>query len=352
MGRFADLRGRKPALVICIFLMAFGTLLTGGAPNYRQIGALAPVVIVTARMFQGFALGGGAGGAMAFVVEWAPERHRGLCSGLQYSGVCAGLLLGSLIAALCSTFLTDAHFQAWGWRIPFFIGVTILPIGLYVRSSVSETPIFAMAARRRPAVNDTRKENAFLPLWRAFRVIMLWASALYIFLNYMPTFTAGHAHLTRSASLWANSIGLVAVIIAIPFFGYLSDRIGRRPILLAASAAFILLPYPLLHYTVSHASFGPTTSAQIVLGVMVAALCGVCPAAIAEIFPTSSRTMLMSISYGSAVAISGGFAAYVATWLIRETGSPMAPAFYVMANAVVTGLASLGLRETAHVPLK
>lgn len=348
IGRIADVRGRKTALMLSVLLMAIGTLLTGLVPGYAQIGALAPFLIVTARLLQGFAYGGGAGSGITFVVEWASQGRRGLYGGLQQCGVMAGGLAGSLIAALCIMLIAKAPFDVWGWRIPFILGALILPLGLYMRNHVGETPIFVDVEGRRPA----RGEYRLVQIGQAFGITMLWTSATYIFLSYMPTFTTDYIHLASDLSLWANSLGLSAVLVAIPLFGYLSDRIGRRPILMATSAAFVLLPYPMLRFAISHGSFGTVCVIQIIFGALLAAMFAVCPATLSEIFPTRNRTILISVSYGVAVAIFGGFAPFVVIWLIRDTGSVMAPAFYVMANAVVTGIVSFSLPETFRIPLR
>lgn len=350
IGRIADIHGRKPALIVCIALMGAGTLATAITPAYARIGPLAPTVIVLARIVQGFALGGAAGSSMAFIVEWAPAGQRGLYGSLQQCSSTIGFLIGSCVAALCSTLLSADQLQDWGWRVPFILGLLILPIGLYVRHGVDETPAFARAHLERSAT-ALAGASAFRLTAQAFGITILWTSAFYILLTYMPSYTRTSLHLRPDLALWANAIGLIAVIVAIPIVGHLSDLLGRRPILLAACGAFILLLYPLLSFALANGSFLAVVLVQVTLGVMLALLCGTYPAALSEIFPTHVRTTLMSVGYGLSVAIFGGFAPFSATWLVEATGSPVAPAVYVMAAAVISGLVVLRLRETAHLPL-
>jgi MHS family proline/betaine transporter-like MFS transporter len=349
IGQFADVRGRKPAVILCIFLMAAGTLLTGLVPGYERIGVVAPILIVTARLMQGFAIGGGAGSSMAFIVEWAPEGRRGFYGSLQQCSSTSGFLLGSGIAALCSSLFTPAEMQGWGWRIPFLIGSLVGPIGIYMQRHVHETPAFEEEGKRRSAAAE---DSAFILTARAFGLTILWTVAFYVFLAFMPTFTRTYAHLTPAMALWSNTIGLVAVVISIPLVGALSDRVGRRPVLLAGCLGFIVLPYPLFALILSGPPFGVTVLVQVTLGVMLALLCGTNPATISEIFPTKSRTMLMSLGYGLCVAIFGGFAPFTATWLISHTGSPLSPALFVMASGLISGVVIYRLRETAYTPLR
>jgi MFS transporter, MHS family, proline/betaine transporter len=167
----------------------------------------------------------------------------------------------------------------------------------------------------------------------------------------MPTFTRNQVGLSPGEALWANTIGLVALVVLIPPMGWLSDRIGRKPLLLASCAFFALLTWPLLAWMLDSRGFGTVILIQLLFGVAIALFSGPGPAAIAEIFPTRGRSAWMSASYSLAVAIFGGFAPYIATWLIANTGSPMSPAFYVIAAAVVSFLVIAALPETAKRPL-
>ena len=377
LGRIGDVKGRRAALLITIFLMAAGTVLMGLAPTYAAVGVLGPVVILGARLMQGFSAGGEWGGSTAFIVEWAPEGRRGFFGSLQQCSVAGGLLLGSGAAAIMSTVLEPAAMDAWGWRVPFLLGGLLGPVGLWMRQNIEETPAYVRATSARtlepaetwaattsprpdPAGVDpgrdhsaaTADDRPLLLAARAFGFTVLWTVSYYIFLNYMPTFTERYASLSGARALWSNTIGLLVLVAAIPLWGRLSDRVGRRPLLLACCAAFVLLPYPVATFLVSGPPFGAIIALQIALAIIIALFSGAGPAAIAEIFPTRSRSTWMTIGYAFAVAIFGGFAPYIATWLIRETGSPIAWVWYVMAAALISGIVIFRLEETAHRPLR
>ncbi len=351
IGRLGDVKGRKTALLLTIFLMAAGTVLMGLAPTYASAGIFGPLIILFARLVQGFSAGGEWGGSTAFIVEWAPEGKRGLFGSFQQCSVAGGLLLGSGFAAILNSVLSPDAMAGWGWRIPFLLGGILGPVGLWMRRTMEETPAFTRALET-PAPAPLGGKKAFQLAGRAFGFTILWTVSYYIFLNYMPTFTARYANLTDAQALWSNTAGLLVLVVAIPFWGYISDRVGRRPLLLTCAAAFVVLPYPVATFLVSGPPFATIIALQVVMAVIIALFSGAGPAAIAEIFPTRSRSTLMTTGYAFAVAIFGGFAPYIATWLIRETGSPVAWVYYVMGAAVISGIVIYRLEETAHQPLR
>ena len=352
IGRIGDTSGRKTALVLTIMLMAAGTVLIGITPTYATVGVAGPFLILLARLMQGFSAGGEWGGSTAFIVEWADEGERGFLGSFQQCSVSAGLLLGSGVAALITTLLDPATMEAWGWRVPFLLGALIGPVGMYMRRNIDETPAYERAMRL-PA--PTPRHDDVAPFWlaaRAFGFTVLWTVAFYIFLNYMPTFLKTYAKLSSAEALWSNTIGLLVLVIAIPLMGRLSDRVGRKPLLLACCVCFIVLPYPVFALYLSAPPLGTIIAIQIVFGAIIAMFSGAGPAAIAEIFPTRSRSTWMTTGYALSVAIFGGFAPYIATWLIATTGSPISPVYYVVAAAVVSTIVIARLKETAHEPLR
>ncbi len=349
IGWIGDKRGRKPALILTIAMMASGTALVGLIPSYASIGVLAPIVLVLARLMQGFSVGGEWGNSTAFMVEWAPEGRRGFYSSFQQCSLVAGLLLGSGIAALLNTVLATDTMQAWGWRVPFLIGSMVALVGIYMRRNVEDSPIY-----RRVAAEQSASGARPLPIVetaQAFGFMIVWAVQFYIFLAYMPTFTQKYAGLSSAAALWSNTAGLLLLMGAIPPFGLLSDRVGRKPLLIASCIAFVVLPYPVFTAMLGGVSFISILSMQLLVGLAIALYSGPGAAAIAEIFPTRGRTTFLSIANGTAVAIFGGFAPFIATWLIEKTGSPISPTYYVIAAAVVSGAVIVGLRETAYEKL-
>ena len=348
IGRLADRRGRKFALILTILMMAGGTIAIGLIPGYQTLGYTAPALLVLARLAQGFSTGGEWGGSTSFIVEWAPDGRRGLFGSIHQASVSGGLLLGSGAAASLSTLLTPAAMQDWGWRVPFLLGGLLLPVGLYLRRNIGETPAFRRALSEPPS-SDT------LPLLlagRAFGFTILWTVTSYVMLSFMPTFTQKFAGLSRVEALWSSTAGNVALVLAIPVMGYLSDRVGRRPMLLTCTIGFIVLSYPIFWIIVWGSRLAVILPLQICVSVLIAFFSGPGPASIAEIFPTRSRALWMSVGYSFAVAIFGGFAPYIATWLIDQTGSPLSPSFYVIACAAVSSVVIWRLKETAHERLR
>jgi len=348
IGRLGDVRGRKTALMLTIFMMAFGTVMIGLIPTYDSIGLWAPTLLVAARLLQGFAAGGEWGGSTAFIVEWAPRAKRGLYGSFQQSSLAAGLLLGSGIAALFSTALTPEQMETWGWRIPFLLGGILAPVGIYMRRNIDETPAFRKAQSEE---TDTAAPSPLALAGKAFGFTVLWTSAYYMMLTYMPTFTQKHIGLSRSEALWSNTLGLLVLVLVIPFAGALSDRIGRKPLLLTCCLSFVLLSHQLFDSMVTQGSLAVVMGVQVVFALMIASFSGPGPAAISELFPTRLRSTWMSAGYSLAVAIFGGFAPFIATWLIARTGSPLSPTWYVICAAVISTLVILRLPETAHEEL-
>jgi MHS family proline/betaine transporter-like MFS transporter len=366
IGRLGDINGRKAALLLTIALMAAGTVMIGLVPTYQTIGVAAPILVVLARLVQGFSAGGEWGGSTAFIVEWAPAGRRGFYGSLQQCSVAGGLLLGSAVAALVNTLLSPEAADSWGWRVPFLLGGVLGPVGLYMRKHIGETPAFAqrgpeaaaLTAEARPGSAEPpspAQERPVAPIRlaaRAFGFTVLWAVSYYIVLSYMPTFLQKQVGVARSQALWATAAGLLLMVVATPLMGLLSDRVGRKPLLLAACIASLVLPYPLFNLMLSSPPLSTIFLVQLALAFVIAVFSGPGPAAIAEIFPTRGRSTWMSTGYSLAVTIFGGFAPFIATWLIARTGDPLAPSYYLMAAAAVTLIVILRLEETAGVPLR
>ncbi|CAM3987382.1 MFS transporter [Bordetella tumulicola] len=350
IGRMGDVRGRKVALVLTIFMMAFGTIGIGLLPSYETIGIWAPILLVALRIIQGIAAGGEWGTSTAFIIEWAPPERRGFFGSFQQVSTAGGSLLGSAIAALITTVLTNEQMLAWGWRVPFILGVVLVIVGVYIRRNVDETPSFQ--ATRKAPVNEPVVSGLGLGVL-AFGFTIFWTVAYYALLAWMPTFTQRYAGLTPSQALWCNTVGLIAMVIAIPLWGALSDRVGRRPLLLASAIGIGVLAWPLFSLMANIGGIAVVMPIQILLGVLLALYSGPGPAAISEIFPTHLRSTWMSAGYTVAAAVFGGFAPFMATWLIDATGSPVAPTYlYLMPAALISVIVVLRLKETSGRPLR
>ena len=358
IGKVGDIKGRKTALLITIFMMALGTMMIGLIPSYASIGIFAPILVVAARLMQGFSAGGEWGGSTSFIVEWAPDKGRGFYGSFQQASTVTGMLLGSAVAALVSTIFSAEALEGWAWRLPFLFGAILGPVGLWMRRGIEETPAFVEVKKEQEKAETPApaavpgEDSPLMACARSFGFTVVWTVSFYIFLNYLPTFTQNFAGITRSQSLWASTICLFSLVIMIPIFGTLSDKIGRRPLLLACCLSMIILPYPFMKWMVGGAGFGLIIVMEVVLAFFISMFSGAGPAAISEIFPTHSRSFLLSVSYALAVTIFGGFAPFIATKLIQVTGSPLSPSIYVAICGAISFFTIWKMRETAFDKLK
>src|SRR5262249_37097392 len=276
IGRLGDRRGRKAALMLTIFMMAAGTVMIGILPTYASIGLLAPLLLVVARLMQGFSAGGEWGGSTAYIVEWAPQGRRGWFGSFQQTSVGAGLLMGSGVAALLNMILTQNEMNEWGWRVPFLLGGILGPVGLYMRRKIEETPAYESAVREAAAAAPA---SGFGLAARAFGFTIVWTVCFYVLLNYMPTYTQKYLNLPPSTALWSNTIGLLVLLACIPLMGRLSDWVGRKLLLLACCLAFVVLPYPVFSYMLSGIGFGELVAVQVLFAVLISMFSGPGPAA-------------------------------------------------------------------------
>jgi MHS family proline/betaine transporter-like MFS transporter len=236
--------------------------------------------------------------------------------------------------------------DSWGWRVPFLVGGLLGPVGIYMRRRIDETPAYVRVAQQ--AAQPRSGPSGFTLAVRAFGFTIVWTVCFYVLLNYMPTWTQKYMKLSAASALWSNTIGLVVLVVAIPVMGHLSDRFGRKPLLIGCCIAFIIVPYPLFTYLASgSASFGMLIAVQILFALLISMFSGAGPAAIAEIFPTRSRSTWMTSGYALSVAIFGGFAPYISIWLIERFGSPTVHSYYLIAAAVVSTIVIWSLKETA-----
>ncbi|MBV9523262.1 MAG: MFS transporter [Alphaproteobacteria bacterium] len=353
-GIYGDRRGRRKALSAVIFLMALSTFAIGLLPTYGQVGVLAPFLLVCIRLLQGLSAGGEWGGSTAYIVEFAREGRRGYTGSWQQVSVGTGFLLGSLSAALLAQTLDHDQLLAWGWRVPFLLGILLGLVGAYLRWRLDDTPKY-VALQSHGEVSHAPFMEALARYPRetltVFGLTLHNTVAYYIPIVYMTSYIVQVAKLAPSAALWINTACLVVFVILIPVWGALSDRIGRRPLLLASAGGYLVLSYPLFMMAAS-GNAALALVAQLTMIVLLSFFSGPAPAAYSEVFPTRVRYTALSIGYNVAVAIFGGFAPFIATWLIQETGNNLAPAFYLMGAALVTFIVVLLIRETAFQPLR
>ncbi len=354
LGRFADVKGRKPAMILTIMLMAGGSLAIGLLPTFEQVGWLAPILLLLARIGQGISLGGEVANASAYLAEVAPEGHRGRYSAFFYISTGSALLLASLLGVALSATLTDDQLATFGWRIPFIVGGALALVGVYLRRSLQETEQFEQSKEK--AVKTHRPLLATLQR-NPKAVGQLIGITLLNTLNYYVFFAALTPYAVESQGADDNDVFIAlsvgtALFIALQYpFGKLSDRIGRKPQLLIWSAALALLIIPLSKLITPGVGL-PQLLIVFCTGLgLYAMMASIAPAIMSELFPTELRGVGIGAWYNITVATFGGTAPFVITAMANAGRSDLF-FVYVTAGAVIAFVTILTLRETAHEPLK
>jgi MHS family proline/betaine transporter-like MFS transporter len=352
IGVYGDRAGRKAALTATILVMAAGTLVIAVAPSYAAIGLGAPLLLLLGRLLQGFSAGGEIGSAAAFLVEHAPPRKRGLFTAWLQGSMGMSNILGALVAFGVTAWLPANDVLRWGWRIPFLIGLSIVPMGLYLRSTLEETPAFQAelsAARARaanPALPLARLFREYWrPLLRGFAIAILWAVAVYVLLIFMPVFVQKAFGFTAAQSFGASLVENLLFVSGCFLFGAAADRIGALR-MLSVGACALLLGVPPLFLWLNASRTVPVLMLVLAgFGLLVSSYTSVAPMVLSALFPTSLRATGISITYNAAFTIFGGFAPAILTWFTGTTaGSVFAPAWY-LAAAALPALIAIALRQ-------
>ena len=342
LGQYADRVGRRAALMLSISLMVIGSAIIAFAPTYAQIGPLAPVLIVLARLIQGFSVGGEMGGATAYLIETAPANRRGFYASWQYAGQAGASLGGSLLVTVLTHLLGPAALYDWGWRIPFVLGLSIAPVGLYLRSRVPESPAFLTGrpSTRAPLAELWRNHRG--ALLRAFCLTIQPTACTYLLIIYMPTYVEHALGVSANTAFTAASVTSLLYLVTNPLAGRLSDSIGRPIQLLAGSLLLAVLVYPAFLLITEHPSALVLTVVPGAMAVILAIYNGPSAAQVGGMFPAAVRSTGLSLSYNVAVPIFGGFAPYFVTRF--DSGGHMVPAYYMIACALPTLATLLWMR--------
>ncbi|MCB0613305.1 MAG: MFS transporter [Phaeodactylibacter sp.] len=339
-GYIGDRVGRKRALNLSVLLMAVPTFLIGLIPTHAQIGMGAAVILVFLRMLQGLSVGGEYTSSIVYLAESAPEGKRGLFTSTSMMGAIGGILLGSFLGSIITGMLTEAQLQSWGWRIPFLFGILVAGIGYLIRRHMPET-----------LSEQEEKENPLRTLRRNWVQVvqvsglnMLSAIFFYALFVFVVTWLVDYVEESRTLALRLNSVSLLIFMVAILFFAHLSDRIGRKRLIIPGAVAIILFGYPLF-WLMHHHDETMILAGEIGLAVLAAAYMAPIPATLTEMFPKNIRVSAVSVGYNLAYAIFGGTVPMVAVWLIKKEHDDLAFVWYIIAAAVVSLIVAFSLHR-------
>lgn len=363
-GPMGDKVGRKKVLALTMILMAVGTFAIGLVPSYATIGFWAPVLLILFRLLQGFSTGGEYGGASTFIAEYAPDKRRGFFGSFLEFGTLAGYVGAAGLVTILTTLLDSQQMLDWGWRIPFLVAGPLGLVGLYLRLRLDETPAFQKmeggnvhATQAADQVESTAKGDLakiFREYWPSLILCVCLVGAYnvahYMLLSYMPTYLTDELHYDETHGLVILIAAMIFLMLIINQVGKLSDRYGRKPLLMVGMIGFLVLSAPSF-LLVKQGSLLAVSAGMLMLGLSLVCLLGTMSAALPALFPTHVRYGSLSVGYNFSASIFGGTTPLAITALISVTGSDMMPAYYTMAAAVVGVIAVACMKETAQQPL-
>lgn len=354
LGAYADRAGRKAAMTLTLQLMALGSAMIVFAPTYAQIGLAAPMLIVAARLLQGFALGGEIGASTSLLMEYADDSSRGFYGGLQAVSQNLSALLGALTGLLLTAVLSTAALEGWGWRIPFAIGLLMGPLGVFIRRNLHETLDDGSAAggkRSQGSAIRTVFAQHRKQIAAGILLTMGNTAAIYITLYYIPTYASKILHMSMSAGLAAACVAAAVAAVTAPFAGKLSDRIGRKKVFGAFCVLLALVIYPAFRLINAHAMLEVLLPTIALLSFLTTFIAVPGLVMLPEMFPRPVRVTGMSVVYCVGVSIFGGFAPFFATELMALSGSKLAPSWYVIACVLIALLSLPLIQDKAGRPL-
>ena len=345
VGSYTDRHGRTAGLTLSIAMMMIGTTLMLVTPAYATIGIAAPIIITIARLLQGFSVGGEFGSAVAFLVEHGSER-KGFSASWQWASTGIISIIVATFGIVLTTTLTHEQLVSWGWRIPYVFGLLVGPAGLYIRSQMTETPQFLDAAKPEsvPLRDLLRRQPMSVLLALGISII---SNSSYYLLLYVPTYGVSTLHLPASTGFIATLVGGIILAIFSPVAGHWSDKTARPRIMLWTGWLFLLAAYPVFWLMVAYPSLATAIFAVGLLNLIKAGYSGVLPSLLSEQFPVETRAVGVAFSYSISVTIFGGFAPFVATWLIALTSDPLSPSYYLMFTALLSIVALMAVERRA-----
>jgi MHS family citrate/tricarballylate:H+ symporter-like MFS transporter len=354
LGAYVDRVGRRQGLIVTLALMALGTVLIAFVPGYATIGLLAPALVLIGRLLQGFSAGVELGGVSVYLAEMATPGRKGFYVSWQSASQQVAIIVAAAIGYGLNIWLTKDQVGDWGWRVPFFIGCMIVPVLFVIRRSLQETEEF-LARKRKPNLNEIFR--SMIENWKLVIAGMMLVSmttvSFYLITVYTPTFGKNVLKLSTESALIVTFCVGISNFIWLPVMGALSDRIGRRPLLLVFTVLTILTAYPAMTWLVGDATFGKMLVVELWLSFLYASYNGAMVVALTEVMPVDVRTAGFSLAYSLATAVFGGFTPAIATGLIEITHDKAAPGLWMSFAAVCGLIATLVLyrKKSLAVPL-
>ena len=360
-GILGDKIGRQKILATTIIIMAISTFSIGLIPSYYTIGILAPILLLLCRLLQGFSTGGEYTGAITFIAEYSPDRKRGFIGSWLDFGSTAGFLLGAGFVTAITYVLGEATMLDWGWRVPFLLAGPLGLIGLYLRSQIDETPVFEKHQEQKEkedeehGISKISFRNILLHHWKplliCIGIVIICNVTYYMLLTYMPSYLNHTLHYDESHGLILIIVIMVCMLVIQPFIGLLSDKVGRRPVVMTAAIGLLLLAYPSFKLILNGETYHIFTGLMI-LGLLLSLLMGTMASILPALFPTSIRYSALAISFNISVSLFCGTTPFITQWLIEETNNFMMPAYYLMVVGAIGFVAIYFAKETANKPLR
>jgi MFS family permease len=346
IGGYADRAGRKKAMVLTIMLMALSCALIAGAPPYAKVGVAAPVIVLLARLIQGFAAGGEFGPGTTLLVEYASDRSRAFFASWNFAAAALGLAIGAGVATLVHLLLPKDIVDTWGWRIPFVLGIVVAPVGMLIRRRIDET----LSATASPAEPKTAALKAALTTHLKLTILATFAElggsvSVYVTAFFLPNHAVHTLHLSNTASVSSGVVSSLVLFVAAPLAGKLADRFTRKRVLVVARVMLLLSVYPAFAWLSARPSTSLLDAVSAYLAVLVAAQIVPVLVMIPELFPPKVRATGIALSYVVSASFFGGFSPLIASWLVARTGNPLAPAWYVAAACAVSLVPVIWLRD-------
>ena len=342
LGAYIDQIGRRKGLIVTLTIMAIGTVTIAFCPTYATIGIAAPVIVLLGRLLQGFSAGVELGGVSVYLAEISTPGNRGFYTSFQSSSQQVAIFVASIIGFVLSEMVPAETVAAWGWRIPFFIGCLIIPFIFLLRRTLEETPEF-LAMKKHPTQREVFASAA--ANWRiivlGMMIAVLTTTTFYFVTVYTPTFGRTVLKLSSADALLVTILVAVTNFIWNPVGGALSDRIGRRPVLIAIAVLSLLTAYPALHWLVEAPTFGKMLAVEMMLSFYFGIYSGTMLGALVEIVPKHVRTTCFSMAFALAAGLFGTFTPFASTWLIDHTGDKASPGYWLMCAAVLGIVAAL-----------